>query len=148
MWSIIATMRVKNKLWQPPKGSKQPKQSKKQPKDEICKQCINIRNCKGLCPLIISINGRSETKEIIPAQPIISRQGYEQQDYNQALYEMIADQQARDVDRLDTIRGIKDYRIRAIAACILAHIPQAQIAKLVHTHQGSISKLYRAVKKS
>ena len=71
--------------------------------------------------------------------------GIEQQDYNAVLYEMITDQQSRDVDRLDTIRSIGNYRTRAIAACIVAYIPQQQIAKIAHISQGRISKLYRAI---
>lgn len=137
-----------NSLWKPPIEDKSTliKRRKKKKTDEICKQCINVKVCKGLCPLMVSVNGRAETQEIIPSEPIIKR-GIEQQDYNEVLYELITDQQARDADRIDTIRSIANYRIRAIAACTLAYIPQVEIAKIAHISQGRISKLYRAVKR-
>jgi hypothetical protein len=137
---------IKNNLWKPGKDYKEKQNPPKKIKDEICKQCVNQEVCIGLCPLIKSVNGRAETQEVIPSTPVI-RRGIEQQDYNQILYELISDQQARDADRIDTIRSIASYRIRAIAACALAYIPQTEIAKIAHISQGRISKLYRAVKR-
>jgi hypothetical protein len=141
-------MRIKNRLWNPEHEQKTSvKQHKKPPQDDICLACPNHKDnhCKGLCPPLQWINGRSETKELIPDNPI--SRGIEQRDYNQALYEMIVDKQATDIDRLDTIRSINDYRLRAIAACILSYIPQQQIAKFAHISQGRISKLYHAIKR-
>ena len=138
-----------NGLWRPPNDNPQPIKTKpkKSHYDEICKGCPNKpdQHCKGLCPPLRWINGRAETIEAIPDD--INRCGIQQQDYNQYIYEIISSQQASDADKIDTIRSIKDYRIRAIAACILAYIPQEQIAKFAHISQGRISKLYRAVKR-
>jgi hypothetical protein len=114
--------------------------------DVVCPECINNKICKGYCPLVKGINGRSDTKEILPDRPVIQN-GIEQMDYNAAIYELIADQQARDVDRLDTIRAISNHRTRAIAACILAYIPQDKIARYLHMSQGYLSKLYRGMQK-
>jgi hypothetical protein len=92
------------------------------------------------------INGNAETKEVIPSKPIFSH-GIEQLDYNEALSDLITNKQATDIDRLDTIRSIKDYRVRLIASAILAYIPQQEIGKIAHISQGRISKLYHAIKR-
>jgi len=139
-----------NGLWRPTEPDNQQKQAVKPKKthhDDICKICPNMadNHCKGLCPPLKWINGRAETQEIIPDKPI--KNGIQQIDYNTYCYEMIASAQATDADKIDTIRSISNYRIRAIAACILAYIPQQQIAKIAHISQGRISKLYRAVKR-
>ena len=128
-----------NNLWKP--TNSEPKEKQKPPKDELCQPCPNFKICKGLCPPMCWINGRAETKELIPSQPIISH-GIELQDYNESLAEMITDQQARDIDRLETIRSIKDLRIRLIAAGVLVYVPQVKIAEFANISQGMISKLY------
>jgi hypothetical protein len=141
-------MRLKNNLWKPAISEQiTPKEKRKPPQDDICLKCPNYpdEHCKGLCPPLQWINGRQETKEIIPSKPIIV-QGIELIDYNTALHEMIEDKQATDIDKLDSIRSIKEYKLRMIAACILAYIPQAEIAKLAHISQSRISRLYRIVK--
>jgi hypothetical protein len=143
-------MRIKNRLWNPehPETIKR-SPPKFKPTDDLCKPCPNFNDnhCKGLCPPMQWIDGNQETIEIIPtSKPIISH-GIEQLDYNQALAEMITDKQSTDIDRLESIRSIKDYRLRLIAACILAYIPQTQISKYAHISQGRISKLYRAIKR-
>jgi hypothetical protein len=141
-------MRLKNNLWKPAISEQITQQEKrKPPQDDICLTCPNYKDdhCRGLCPPLQWINGRQETKEIIPSKPIIV-QGIELIDYNTALHEMIEDKQATDIDKLDSIRSIKEYKLRMIAACILAYIPQAEIAKLAHISQSRISRLYRIVK--
>ena len=141
-------MRLRNRLWNPEHETPQPKQKRKSPDDDLCKPCPNYKDdhCKGLCPPMQWINGRSETKEIIPDTPISSH-GVEQIDYNEAIYEMIADKRATDTDRLETIRTIANYKLRAIAACTLAYIPQKEIGKFAHISQGRISNLYRTIKR-
>ena len=137
-------MRLRNRLWNLEHDRGLPKRKKQPPQDDICLLCPNYEdnNCRGLCPPLQWINGRAETKEIIPDAPI--RYGIDQIDYNEYLYGLITDKSATDSDRLDTIRSIKDYRLRIIAAAILAYVPQQQIAKYAHISQGRISKLYRA----
>ena len=140
-----------NGLWRPTnEPDNQPKQAVKPKKthyDDICETCPNKsdNHCRGLCPPLKWINGRHETAEIIPDKPV--KYGVEQLDYNTYLHELISSAQATDADKIDTIRSISNYRVRAIAACILAYIPQQQIAKFAHISQGRISKLYRAVKR-
>ena len=140
---------MRNGLWKP-EQPEQPKtyvKPKKSHYDDICAGCPNKpdKHCKGLCPPLKWINGRAETIEVIPDTPI--QHGIEQVDYNQYIYELIASAQSTDADKIDTIRSIADYRTRAIAACILAYIPQQKIAEFAHISQGRISKLYRAIKR-
>ena len=146
-WGIIYNMRRRNRLWNPEHPEKEKrKPAKFKATDELCLPCPNKELCLGLCPPMRWIDGNAETIEIIPPeQPI--RYGIEQRDYCQELAEMITSDQATDIDRLETIRSIKDYRIRLIAAGILAFIPQQQIAKYAHISQGRISKLYRGIKR-
>jgi hypothetical protein len=140
-------MRLKNNLWKPAISEQiTQKEKRKPPQDDICLTCPNYKDdhCKGLCPPLQWINGRSETKEIIPDNPI--KYGIEQIDYNQYIHEVITDNNINMEYRVEQLRSIADYRLRAIAACVLAHIPQTQIAKLTHSSQSRISRLYRIVK--
>jgi hypothetical protein len=142
-------MRLRNRLWNPEHETKPcKKQPRTAPNDPLCEGCPNHKDnhCKGLCPPLQWIDGNAETKEVIPSKPIFSH-GIEQIDYNQVLSDFITDKQATDIDRLDTIRSIKDYRIRIIAASILAFVPQKEIGKIAHISQGRISKLYHAIKR-
>lgn len=141
-------MRLRNRLWNPEHEEHRKKQPRTAPNDPLCESCPNHKDnhCKGLCPPMQWINGNAETKEIIPRKPIISH-GVELIDYNQYLAEVITDREATDIERLNTIRALKDYRTRIIAASILAYVPQQQIAKIAHISQGRISKLYHAIKR-
>lgn len=140
-------MRSRNTLWRPEGTENIPAtvKPKKTHYDDICTGCPNRPNCKGLCPPLKWIDGRAETIEIIPDAPV--QHGIEQADYNQYIYELISSAQSTDADKIDTIRSIADYRIRAIAACVLAYIPQSKIAEFAHISQSRISKLYRAIKR-
>ena len=138
-------MRLLNQLWKPRGERKKPRKSpRKPPEDEICQDCVNHKICKGFCPPLIWIDGRSDTKELIPVKPIIN--GIPQEAYNEELYRRINDKEARDIERLEDIRTISDYKLRMIAAATLVHIPQTQIAKITHSSQSRISRKYRIVK--
>jgi len=138
-------MRLLNQLWKPRGERKKPRKSpRKPPDDEICKDCINHKVCKGFCPPLIWINGRQETKELLPDKPISINP--EQIEYNDKIHELMVDKETTDMERLELIRSLKDYRIRIIAAGVLANVPQKQIAQIAHISQGRISRLYRAVK--
>ena len=139
-------MRLRNQLWKPRSERKKPKiKKRKPPEDEICEDCINHKVCLGYCPPLIWIDGRQETKELIPIRPIIN--GIPQIEYNEEIYNLMSDKESKDIERLEAIRTISDYRIRMIAAATLAHIPQAQIAKITHSSQSRISRKYRIVTK-
>ena len=71
----------------------------------------------------------------------------EQVEYTDKLYEMMVDKETTDIERLEAIRSLSDYRIRVIAAGMLVNVPQEKIAKFAHITQGRISKIYRAVKR-
>ena len=138
-------MRLKNRLWNPEHETPQPKQKRKSPDDDLCKPCPNYKDdyCKGLCPPMQWINGRSETKELIPAKPIESTQV----EYTDKLYEYMTNKETTDLERLELIRSLSDYRIRIISASVMVGVPQEQIGKIAHISQGRISRLYRGLRR-
>lgn len=139
-------MRLRNQLWKPRSERKKPQVKKrKPPDDEICIGCVNHKVCLGFCPPLIWIDGRGETKELIPGKPISINP--EQVEYTEKLYEMMIDKETTDMERLEAIRSLSDYRIKVIAAGMLVNVPQEKIAKFAHITQGRISKIYRAVKR-
>lgn len=138
-------MRLRNQLWKPRSERKKPKiKKRKPPSDEICADCINHKSCLGFCPPLLWIDGRGETKELIPDKPISINP--EQVEYTDKLHEMMVNKETTDIERLELIRGLKDYRLRVIAAGVLVNVPQEKIAQIAHISQGRISRLYRAVK--
>ena len=137
-------MRLKNRLWNPEHDTiERKKEKKKPPQDEICAYCPNKDQCLGLCPPLQWINGRSETKELIPSKPIESTQV----EYNDKLYEYITNKETTDLERLELIRSLSDYRIRIISASVMVGVPQEQIGKIAHISQGRISRLYRGLRR-
>jgi DNA-directed RNA polymerase specialized sigma24 family protein len=138
-------MRLLNQLWKPRNERKKPRKSpRKPPEDEICQDCVNHKICKGFCPPLIWINGRQETKELIPDKPISINP--EQTEYNDKIHELMVDKETTDMERLELIRSLSDSRIKIIASSILVGVSQKQIAQIAHISQGRISRLYRAVK--
>lgn len=141
-------MRLKNRLWNPEhEQPKTVKDKRKPPQDEICLLCPNYKDdyCKGLCPPLQWINGRAETKELIPDHPIeITNPNLT--DYNSAIHELIKDKETRDIERLELIRNIENYKLKGIAACILVEMTQEQTGKFAHISQTRISRLFRGVK--
>jgi hypothetical protein len=112
----------------------------------ICTSCKHYKYCDYPCaPVDQYANGNIPQREQPITPEILSERN--NQDYNHVLYELIENKRNSDIDRLEIIRHIPDYRLRAIAACTLAHIPQGQIAKLAHISQGRISKLYRGIRR-
>jgi hypothetical protein len=110
-----------------------------------CKKCSHYKICKSPCIYVDTLaNGNYEQRERPIDTDIIERGDH--RDYNQVLGELIEDARQRDIERLERIRSIANYRQRMIAACILAGIPQHNIAILAHISQSRISRLYRGVR--
>ena len=110
-----------------------------------CKKCAHYKICKTPCIYVdVLANGNTQQREHPIPDDVLDRTS--QRDYNTSLYELIIDHEARDIERLEAIRTIGDYRIRMIAAGILVGIPQNQISKCAHISQSRISRLYRGVR--
>jgi DNA-directed RNA polymerase specialized sigma subunit len=89
----------------------------------------------------------------IPCQEKLAKpdrlQHLPQSDYNDTIYELMRDREARDIDRLDAIRSISDLiptmmRKKAILSMMLADITQRNIAELLHLSQGRIAQISKA----
>jgi hypothetical protein len=129
-------MRLRNRLWNPDHPDKIPKQAKGLPKDELCKHCINIKVCKGSCPVLSFIDGRSETRELILNNPEQIEQ-YSNKDYKEVINGLM---ERRAENHIDAIRDIQDLNIRAMACMIWADISINQISKIIKIHRSSCYK--------
>jgi hypothetical protein len=110
----------------------------------VCNTCHQRAKCTQLCPeMERAANNNAPLREQLITPDII--EDVDQRPYGDALSELIEDQRNRDANRLDMIRAMPDTRGRLIAAGILAHIPQQNIASLMHIHQSTISRIYRIV---
>jgi hypothetical protein len=112
--------------------------------DVDCRSCQHYTYCKRPCPCAdIIADGNTPQREPHISSIIIER--LDNQDYNAILSDMIEDRRNRDANAIEDIRTIPDMRIRLIAAAILVHIPQRNIAKLINHSQGRISQLYQTI---
>ena len=129
-------MRLRNRLWNPEHQEQIPKQTKGKPIDELCQGCINIKVCKGLCPVMKFIDGRSETRELILDHPH-QLENCDSRDYKEVICSLM---DKRQENHIEDIRAINDLNIRAIACMIWADISINEISKIIKMHRVSCYK--------
>lgn len=129
-------MRQRNRLWNPEHPEQIPKQAKGKPTDELCQNCVNIKVCKGLCPVMMFIDGRAETRELILDHPN-QLENCETRDYKEVICSLMDKRQA---NHIEDIRAISDLNIRAMACMIWADISINEISKIIKIHRVSCYK--------
>jgi hypothetical protein len=129
-------MRKRNRLWNPEHPELIPKQTKGMPKDELCKKCVNIKVCKGSCPVLLFIDGRSETRELILNNPD-QIEKCSSTDYKEVISNLM---EKRAENHINEIRDIEDLNIRAMACMIWADISISEISKIIKIHRSSCYK--------
>ena len=128
------------------KKQKAPKPPKNGHDPNICQLCRNKGYCPWPChPLSYTINGIKPPQEE-PFDP--DHRPPPTIDYKDVLVEIMADKEARDIERLETIREIKPMRRRLIAAGLLAWMTQKEIASETHISQTRISRIFQGLTKS
>ena len=121
--------------------------STQRPRSSDCRRCEQRDNCQlpgeyhHLCAMLQEYLAR--TVEIRQRERTIEETDRRcPRPYGDVIADVLASRQA--VHMIE-IRDIIDYRVRAIAAMLDAHIPIATISRLLHIHRSSI---YRQVRHS
>ena len=96
-------------------------------RDEICRlgKCPNVGVCKGLCPPLVYVNGKSKSKEVLLSN-LIDPEKIEFRDYKADLIALAEDNAnkkestfERMIELTDGIDSLSFYHQRKIAAVIL-----------------------------
>ena len=103
-------------------------------RDDVCRigKCPN-HPCKGLCPLLVTVNGKTARKEPL-ARDIFTDVSQADQDYNTILAERISDHN----ERVDNIKNIPDKRKRFIAAGLSVNLTKTDIARFMQLSRVQI----------
>lgn len=108
----------------------------KQGHDELCQACQNKGQCEFICLPMKWIDGNIERREKLLNDDHIDESMME--NYNETLHERI---RAKQLDRMEEIRTIKDIKIRAVAALLSAEISITDISKLFQNNRSSVYKI-------
>jgi hypothetical protein len=107
---------------------------------EICAACPNRGACMYPCEPLHWINGNVPLKERYLSEPI---EEYDIPDYKAILYDL--SKTVSPEDRINEIKKLRNFRVRAICAMLTVDIPTANIAALLHI---SRTHLYRTLTKA
>jgi hypothetical protein len=130
-------MKTQNKLWKPETKAKRKAKDRFKPQDYICANCINKSICKGLCPLMVDINGNIPLREPLTSDIMTSQAMATQSDYNVVLAELIEDKQAQ----YEFISMIPDIRKRAIASMLACDLTKRNIASILKLSYRQIIRI-------
>jgi hypothetical protein len=87
-----------------------------------------------MCLPLKWIDGHSETKEKLLREPV---EQYDIKDYNETLHELIRSKQT---DQIETIKLIKDKKIRAIASMLNVELTIKDISILFKCHTKTVRR--------
>jgi L-lysine 2,3-aminomutase len=118
-------------------------------RDDVCKvgECVNVKVCKGLCPLLKGVNGRSCTKEKLLSE-VSSIEVMPYKDYKDVISEYAEDYERKQEKRHDHIISIlqeENSRNKLVKFAALMGYPKEEIADFFCV---SVQQVYRIIKKS
>lgn len=76
-------------------------------------------------------------------EPLINTEYAPNGDYCDSIHALMRDKEARDIERLDAIREIKEPRRKAIMAMALAGLSQRDIASVMAKSQAYVSIIFQ-----
>ena len=118
-------------------------------RDEICRigKCVNVDICKGLCPCLKFINGKSKSKEVLLSN-LTESENLEYRDYKADIAERAEDIEERELRRKEKLQQILDEPNspkKYYELALLANFTVDEIAAYTHRHR---SVIYRIIKKA
>lgn len=114
-------------------------------RDDICLNCCNRKHCRGLCPPLVWVNGRTESKEPLLTDIIGTAKDLEYQDYKEVISELAEDREEREAwkfDKIEEILKIDGFIPRAIAAMLFFNIPKNKICALLKISRTHFYRKY------
>ena len=118
-------------------------------RDDVCRigQCVNVEVCKGLCPALKYVNGKSKSKEILLSN-LINTDNLEYKDYKTELSELAQDREIKEqtrIEKLELLLAEPNTRDKFIKLALLAGFKVPEIAVHCRVHR---SRIYQIIKKA